>query len=78
MRAFPLVLTAGIALIPGVVDYADQAQAARAAEQSARRVGGHVVAAATLPNGSGPARDAGARRLRGRGMLDTACPPRTC
>lgn len=43
--AFPLLLSIGIATIPLVVDYADHGQAERAAEQSARWLWGHVIAA---------------------------------
>jgi hypothetical protein len=43
--AFPVLLSAGIVLIPVVSDYSDHAQAARAAAQSARWFAGHLLAA---------------------------------
>lgn len=43
--AFPVLLTAGIVLIPVVSDYGDHDQAAQAAAQTARWFSGHLLAA---------------------------------
>lgn len=43
--AFPVLLSAGIVLIPVVSEYGDHAQAARAAAQSGRWFAGHLLAA---------------------------------